>query len=352
MTLSVIRHGTFSGSGTSLIEAMRPKLPFTEFDVHTLARSPRAIPARFIAKREARRAGGDVPFSKTAAWTKALQRATDPKLLSGTVLFIQSIGAFSLAPGVRYGIYTDRLGQEGLAAEGRYQSKATPEWVEREAAFVNGAHRLFVMGPTTKAFAVEHYEIDADRIIVVGGAPNAPLGDATVSTSCERFLFAGIEWRRKGLPDLLEAFAALREQYPSIELDVVGGEPPGPHPPGVNVFGRVPHTEMQKYFSRADALVIPTYVEPFGIALVEALMTGLPVIGTTVGNQEWIMGGGGLAVPPGDVNALMKAMAQMIDEYPTMRQRADQRREELLETMTWERIAERILSELVEGYTQ
>ena len=133
MTLSVIRHGTFSGSGTSLIEAMRPKLPFTEFDVHTLARSPRVIPARFIAKREARRAGGDVPFSKTAAWTRALQRATDPKLLSGTVLFIQSIGAFSLAPGVRYGIYTDRLGQEGLAAEGRYQSKATPEWVEREA---------------------------------------------------------------------------------------------------------------------------------------------------------------------------------------------------------------------------
>ncbi|MBT8207817.1 MAG: glycosyltransferase family 4 protein [Acidimicrobiia bacterium] len=352
MTLSVIRHGTFSGSGTSLIEAMRPKVPFDEFDVHTLARSIRVLPARFTAKREARRAGDNVPFSKTAAWTSALQRVTDPHLLSGTVLFIQSIGAFSLDPSVRYGIYTDRLGQEGLAAEGKYQSRATPEWVEREAAFVNGAYRLFVMGPTTKEFALEHYDIGADRIIVVGGAPNAPLGDRSASTSCDRFLFAGIEWRRKGLPDLLEAFAALREQYPNIELDVVGGEPPGPHPAGVNVFGRVPHDEMQKYFSRADALVIPTYVEPFGIALVEALMTGLPVIGTTVGNQEWIMGTGGLAIEPGDVHALTKAMSQMIDDYPTMRQRADERREELMKTMTWERIADRILSELVEGYPQ
>lgn len=330
--------------------AMRPKIDFDDFDALSLAHSIRMIPARLTARQEARRAGPRVPFSKTAAWTRATQRAIDESRLEGTVLFVQSIGAFSMAPGVTYGIYTDRLGQEGLAAEGKYQSRATPEWVAREAEFVNNAHRLFVMGPTTKVFAAEHYDIDPDRIIVVGGAPNAPLGPVTSSTACRRFLFAGIEWQRKGLPDLLAAFEQLRERHPSVELDVVGGEPPGPHPAGVTIVGRVPHSEMQKYFSRADALVIPTYVEPFGIALVEALMTGLPVIGTTVGNQEWIMGVGGLAVEPGDVDGLTDAMHSMIEDYPEMRRRAGVRRSELLDTMTWERIAERILTELVEGY--
>jgi glycosyltransferase involved in cell wall biosynthesis len=168
-----------------------------------------------------------------------------------------------------------------------------------------------------------------------------------MSTECRRLLFVGVDWRRKGLPDLLEAFAAVRATHGELTLDVIGGVPNEPAPPGVNMIGRVPHSQMPGYFSQSDLLVIPTHAEPFGIALVEALTMGIPVIGTTVGNQEWIIGTGGYTVKPGDTDSLSAAIRRAVDDYPALKAKAELRSDELKETMTWERIAERILSELL-----
>lgn len=346
--LGLVRVGTFSGSGTSLRDALATKVELDDFDLLEVARRPSMWLARAAAVVEAALARDGVNFSKTAAWSRGLQTRLPPFADNGPVLFVQTTPALDLDPRRRYAIYTDRLGREGLNAEGPFRSRATAGWVAREQRFVEKAHRLFVMGPSTKEYAVSEYGLVPERVVVVGGAPNARLGPHRQSSACRRLLFVGIDWRRKGLPDLLDAFAEIRQEYPHVELDVVGGWPGGPAPEGVTVVGRIPHDQMPRYFSAADLLVIPTYTEPFGIALVEALMMGIPVIGTTVGNQQWIIGQGGLTVEPGDAGALALALRRMVVEYPKMKQAADTRRSELLATMTWDRIADGILSELTD----
>lgn len=350
MTLSIVRVGRFSGSGTSLRDVLASKTDIIDFDLLTVARKPLLWSARALALAEAIRRRDQVPFAKTASWSKGLQRALPDKALEHPVLFIQTTSALEIPRGVRYAIYTDRLGKEGVALDHQlHRSRATSGWLEREHRFVVGAEKLFVMGPSSRASAIADYGVFADNVHVIGGAPNAVLGPPRESTACRQLLFVGLDWRRKGLTELMQAFEALAASHPDLRLDVVGGTPDVPAPAGVHLAGRVPAAEMSSYFARADALVIPTHVEAFGIALVEALMMGIPVIGTTVGNQQWIIGDGGLITQPGDVDGLTEALQTLIAEYPAWKSKAEARREVLLNTMTWDHIGDRILQEFPTG---
>ena len=65
-------------------------------------------------------------------------------------------------------------------------------------------------------------------------------------------------------------------------------------------------------------LVLSSEVETFGVALVEAMTTGLPVIATRCGGPESIVSlDTGMLVDPNDPVKLAKAMWKMIDLYST-----------------------------------
>jgi len=62
----------------------------------------------------------------------------------------------------------------------------------------------------------------------------------------------------------------------------------------------------------ADAFVLPSYFESFSVPVLEALMTGLPVVATRCGGPEDLVHDlNGLLVPPGDPIALARAMASL-----------------------------------------
>jgi glycosyltransferase involved in cell wall biosynthesis len=159
-------------------------------------------------------------------------------------------------------------------------------------------------------------------------------------------LFVGVEWERKGGPELLEAFARVHGEDDRWRLTLAGSAPEGKLPPGVTFAGRVPHDRMPELYAAADALVIPTHREPFGIALVEALTRGLPCVGTTVGNQRTIVADAGVLVEPGDVDALTRALRTLNLEYTMLSKRAREHGAELRRTMTWPHVARTILEGL------
>lgn len=102
-----------------------------------------------------------------------------------------------------------------------------------------------------------------------------------------QFLFVGNEYARKGLNLLLEALAQLAPQ--KFHLTVVGKERnPAPFieyakklslENDVEFVGAV--SDMRPYYSKADALVIPSLYDPFANVTVEALAMGLRVISST-----------------------------------------------------------------------
>jgi len=84
----------------------------------------------------------------------------------------------------------------------------------------------------------------------------------------------------------------------------------------VHWTGFVPDGELRHLHAGALASVLPSASEGFGLPAVEAAACGTPVIATTASPLPNILAGGGAFVPPGDVEALAAALAQMADDEP------------------------------------
>lgn len=349
--LRFLHVGAFSGSALSLRHALARRLVVQAVDLMPLARRASLVPGRLRALAEARTSGTrSVPWTKTAAWSRAVQRDLERRgLLDAAVptLVVQTLPALAMPVGSRYAVYTDRVGAEALTDPSPYASLATAGWREREAAFLRGADHVLVMGASSRECLVGDYGLDPARVHVVGAGPNMALGHPVPPRARgRRLLFVGIDWERKGGPTLLRAFPTVRRRFPDATLTIAGASPGGPLPDGVVVRGRVPHQQVSGLYDDADLLVLPTHFEAYGIALVEALQKGLPCVCTSVGNQPAIVGEAGVAVTPGDPEALSNAVCDVLADYPAYQQRAFRRGAALRETETWEHVADEVCRHL------
>jgi glycosyltransferase involved in cell wall biosynthesis len=142
-----------------------------------------------------------------------------------------------------------------------------------------------------------------------------------------RVLFVGSDFDRKGGPMLLDLLS--RPPFAGrIEADVVTRDPV-PQRPGVRVHRAEPNSPvLRDLYAQADLFVLPTRAECFGIATVEALASGLPVIASNLGGASDIVDEGltGWLIPPG-VSPLAEALERALirrDHLPAMGQRARQ----------------------------
>lgn len=104
-----------------------------------------------------------------------------------------------------------------------------------------------------------------------------------------RFLFVGTQFEIKGGAALIEAFSRVHARHPQCHLDMVTHLPPEFAPPVSRCTGITVHEakfsrdEIFEHFMRsADVLILPTYVESFGMVALEALSFGLALIATDV----------------------------------------------------------------------
>jgi len=128
----------------------------------------------------------------------------------------------------------------------------------------------------------------------------------------------------KGLDRLIAAFPAIRRRHPEAILLLVGD---GPERPALETlaahlglsrcvrFAGVRH-DVPRLLTAAAVFVLPSLTEALPTALAEAMAAGVPVIGSAVGGiAEMIQDGvTGILVPPGDVDALAAAVADLLDQ--------------------------------------
>ena len=82
--------------------------------------------------------------------------------------------------------------------------------------------------------------------------------------------------------------------------------------PQVRFLGRINRDEVRKEMQLADAFVVSSRYETFGVPLIESLACGTPVISTSTGAAPEIVNcSNGILVPPGDVQSLGEGLAQM-----------------------------------------
>jgi glycogen synthase len=193
------------------------------------------------------------------------------------------------------------------------------------------------------------YGIAAEKVHVVGIGCNHVAPAIEREWGEPRFLFVGLDWERKNGPGLLRAFARLREELPTAQLDLVGGHPPIAEQ-GVTGHGILrldlpqQHDRLERLFAEATCFVMPSHSEASAIAYVEAATAGLPSIGPSAGGSDYLIGEGGLVVDPGDDGALLKAMRRLADPETAARMGAVAKQRSRL--FSWDAVSARILSTL------
>jgi glycosyltransferase involved in cell wall biosynthesis len=125
-----------------------------------------------------------------------------------------------------------------------------------------------------------------------------------------RLLFVGGDWRRKGGDTLLDVFRSFSGR---CELDIVT-RAEVPAIPGVRAHRLEANARrLVELYRNADLFVLPTTAECFGIAAVEALASGVPVVMSDIGGARDIVDEGdtGWLISPG-ADALRAAIARAI----------------------------------------
>ena len=347
MELAVIRNGAFSGSALSLLGALRqqPDVVVRDLDLAKHTRRPVLIAARAAAIAEAR-ASGSVDWRRTESWSLGLEAVIHREVrTSSSAVVVQTLSGARLP--IPYVVFTDRVAREAdspLVPE--YRPRSSRRWLQREARLLASAVEVHGMGPSTCASLVSDYGLGSVRCRAAGSGPNARLTGRRRLGDGTRLLFVGIDWERKGGPELLEAFSTIRRAVPRVTLSVVGCRPDVPRNEGLHGVGRVSSESVNALMEAHDIFVMPTRSEAFGVVFVEALLKGMPVVGCDVGNVKWIAGGAGVVVPPLDSQALAGALRNVIANFPVWQSAAIKRGTYLRDAWSWDRIAASLLAPL------
>ena len=109
--------------------------------------------------------------------------------------------------------------------------------------------------------------------------------------------------------------------------------------------GAVDFERVPEYFHQLDVLVLPTETtkrirEQFGRVLIEAMATGVPVVGSTCGAIPEVIGDGGLTFKEGDPDALAGTLRRILSDE-SLRDRLVVAGLEQVKRFSWERVAEK-----------
>lgn len=167
-------------------------------------------------------------------------------------------------------------------------------------------------------------------------------------------LFVGRMDRRKGLPYLFRALPLIQRSLPRPVRLILVGEgtlrqklTPRPRDLGgaeIVAAGRIEPDLLPRYYTAADVFCAPaTGRESFGIVLLEAMASRLPIVASDIPGFSRVVshGGEGLLVEPRAPEALAEAVARIALD-PALARRLGAAGREKAQTYRWETVAERL----------
>jgi glycosyltransferase involved in cell wall biosynthesis len=208
---------------------------------------------------------------------------------------------------------------------------AVARWTMERSSVRRACHIIMPSIATQREF-IEHYRVDPARTTLVYPGIDTRRFDALptrgearqllgLPTDMPVLLYVGFSTPRKGVEYLAQALTRMKtpaylmmvgKWEVHYQVQFLGAL--GDARPRVRVTGYVADADLPVYFAAADVFVFPTLLEGFGIPLVEAMASGLPVVTTTGGSAGEVVGAAGLVVPHGDSAALASALDRVLVE--------------------------------------
>jgi glycosyltransferase involved in cell wall biosynthesis len=250
-----------------------------------------------------RRRGGKRRYAALAREARRVARAFRPDVVYAH--FLVPAGAVA-ALASRAPLVVTAHGQDVANAVSNAAIRRATRWLCRRASSVvavSGYLRSELERAVPEARGkteVVDCGVDVERFSVAP-APDGP----------PAYLFIGTLTERKNAVRLADAFERLDDENATLTL--VGDGPlraalAGRR--GVRLVGSVQHDEIREHLAAARVVCQPSFVEPLGQALLEAMAMGRPVVATNVGGPpEFVTEESGILVDPLDVGAIARGLA-------------------------------------------
>ncbi len=264
------------------------------------AGKPSSVRAKFGAVADSLRSRGRTRL--VLVWHLGLLKLV-PFLVHGeapVVLFLHGVEAWR-----RH----DRLTMSMLRKVSLFLSNTEFTWLrftEMHSEFASVPHRVVHLGLGEPISASSG-----------GSLPDSPLAVMVGRMSSNE--------RYKGHDEVIAAWPAVQDAVPGAQLWIAG---PGDYREGlegrvralgltssVRFLGAIPEAAKQDLLARSRALLLPSRGEGFGLAYLEAMRLGRPCLTSTLDAGREVVNPPecGLAVDPGDLNALAGAVIRLLD---------------------------------------
>ena len=212
---------------------------------------------------------------------------------------------------------------------------------------------------------LEHYRVAPEKVrtIHLGAAPcYQPRTDEATRDVLQRhglehgryLLFVGTLEPRKGVDTLLDAWQALpvevQREYPLVLAGASGWKNVELHRQierlaannGLRHLNFVPAAELPLLYAGAALFAYPSRYEGFGLPVLEAMQSGVPVICTADTSMTEITGDSALLISAGDRDGLRELLLQVLSDEPLRRRLASEGLQRA-QMFSWQRCAEQTL---------
>ncbi len=247
--------------------------------------------------------------------------------LSAGQLLQRHGGLFVCDRGSTHQRYQQQIVAEEFQRWGVARPVSDPRDTHREEAIYEAADAITVPSSMARRSFVD-MGIAAEKVHVIPYGVRLEQFTPTAGPAPDEFnvLFAGAVGLRKGVPYLLQAFAALRHSRKRLrlagavqeELRPVLAKLPTEH---VEFLGSVPQAELADRMSQSHLLVLPSLEEGLALVQAQAMACGCPVLcSTNTGGEDLFTDGvEGYVVPIRDPDALADRMQRLADD-PALQQ--------------------------------